>query len=159
MSVKPFPRLRDDLGRFIEVIEDPEPARRAAKYARSLIQRRTRLRGLDRRGAAFAPYKKSTQRRKGKSRPDLYDSGDMLNRLAIREGARLTGPVFFVRPGTRRDDRITRFHVNGTKRMAQRDYFGLTPKQERLVNQVWSGEVTRRLPKDRRRRYSIAIGR
>lgn len=152
---------RDEAGRFVGVMADPVPARRAADHTRQIVVRRTRS-GLDRHGVPFADYKPSTRRRKRSGLVNLTDTRLMLDRLTVRDatkgGSDGKGHSAELAFGTRRDERIARRHLGGTKRMAQRDFWGVTERGAQIILNDYGQDVRRRVLKDRRRRTLLLIG-
>lgn len=160
--------VRDDMGRFFKNLSDIRPEERGAETARLFMIRRTRG-GRDRYGNAFSPYRPRTikqKQRKGQqvSPVNLTDSGNMLNRLQVRSsrgsmsftvhGGR-TRRVAEIVAGTREDERKLRFHITGTRYMARRDFFGLTPREEGSLANQFSADVARAAPSDRRQRVKL----
>lgn len=173
--------------RALEAAQSGGPMEQAARTSRRFIRARTR-RGVDRFGNTFAPYAPSTARKKGRFSPvTLEETGQMLGSLSIRTnddvtfdpragpagGGQLRGPSGrFVAQGDvsfgaavnlkgSRNRRIGRFHMEGTKHMPQREWFGLTPNEEQKVqNQLGANifdAIRREVPNDRRRRVQIRI--
>jgi hypothetical protein len=161
---------------------------RGARMARRFIRTRTR-KGIGRHGNQFAPYARSTAQRKGRFSPvTLEETGQMLRSLSIRTNDDVefdpsAGPAgggqFRGRSSGRfvareditfgasvnlkgsRNRRIGRYHIEGTKHMPQRDWFGVTSnEQTRITNAVGNrvtGGIRRELPEDRRRRVEIQL--
>lgn len=149
--------VRDDRGRFMASLASVQPEKRAAETARLLMLRRT-ARGEGVRGK-FRPYAPSTARRKGRSQPvTLRQSGSMLGGMRVVLGARTaTRRVASVTLGSARDRRIARYHIEGTRRMPSRNFFGLTPRERAAVDRQYGMDVQRAVPKDRRRRIEIRV--
>ena len=156
--------------------------------ARRMIRSRTR-RGIDRHGNRFASYAPSTAQKKGRFSPvTLEETGRMLGSLSIRTNddvdfdpsARPSGGGQFRDPSSgrfvgrdqvafgatvnlkgSRNRRIGRFHIEGTRKMPQRDWFGVTDQEQRRITNVVGNRVTggieREVPDDRRRRVEIKL--
>lgn len=163
MAIEASPRRLDRLVREVERelrenLEREEPVMMAAQLGREMMIRRTRQ-GIDRLGRIFRYYRPSTAKRKGRRSPvDLTESGRMLEGLHVRpEGFWMTGrraDIYFRHP---RDKRIARYHIEGTRKMAKRDFFGFTPREEEQLATIIRGGVRRSVPKDRRRRINISL--
>lgn len=133
----------------------------AGPTARRMILQRTEA-GIDRNGRRFARYKPATVRKRraaGRvvSRVTLRmkTTGSMLDSLAVRSGLVFGSVELYF--SERRAERIARFHLSGTKRMAARDFFGLQPSEARILAEAFRNEVRRRVPKDRRRRVTLTL--
>lgn len=133
---------------------------------RSIVNIRARTKaGIDRHGNTFAPYKESTKRKKRKkgqrlSPPTLTDTEQMLDDLSVTDVNGYWGEnliVAEVRFDTRRSENVARFHIGGTRFMAERDFLGLTPAHEADMNEFIGAETKRLLPPDRRRRVRLQI--
>lgn len=176
--------IKEDTRRALSAIEDSRADRRAARRARRMIRSRT-AQGVDRHGRQFAPYAPSTAKKKGRFSPvTLRETGKMLRSLSIRDlgpqnarrapsgrGSQLRGPsgrfvseenVVFgstINIKGSRNRRIARFHIEGTRKMPERDFLGLTDQQEsRLTGQFGrdiANAISRAIPDDRRRRIEI----
>jgi hypothetical protein len=180
--------VEDSKRRALEGATSSGAMEKGARMARRFIRTRTR-KGIDRHGNQFAPYAPSTAQKKGRFSPvTLEESGQMLRSLSIRTSGDVefdpaAGPpgggqfrgqssgrfvgqdeVSFgatVNLKGSRNRRIGRYHIEGTGRMPQRDWFGVTSnEQTRITNAVGNrvtGGIRRELPEDRRRRVEIQL--
>lgn len=180
--------IREDQRRALDAVGSSGVMERAARMSRRFIRARTR-RGVDRKGQRFAPYAQSTAQQKGRFSPvSLEESGQMLRSLSIRTnddvtfdpGAAPTGggqlrsreTGRFVAQGDvtfgaavnlkgSRNRRIGRYHMEGTRYMPQREWFGLTGREkQRVTNELGANifdAIEREVPEDRRRRVQIKI--
>lgn len=127
-----------------------------------LIRARTR-RGVSVRERRFAPYARSTARRKGRHQPvTLRDSGDMLSSLHARPPRRAAEQTFKIGLAevtfrSRRMEKRARYHLEGTRHMPRRDFFGLTTRQSRILRDELELIQRRTIPPDRRRRTKIQL--
>jgi len=179
--------VEEDTRRALEGVQSSGAMEEAARMSRRFIRSRTR-RGVDRFGNTFEPYAPSTARQKGRFSPvSLEESGQMLGALSIRSnddvtfdararpagGGQLRGSsgqfvsredVSFgaaVNLKGSRNRRIGRYHMEGTKNMPSRQWFGLTPGEEQKVASMLGANlgdaISREVPEDRRRRVQIKI--
>jgi len=180
--------VEDSKRRALEGATSSGAMEKGARMARRFIRTRTR-KGIDRHGNQFAPYAPSTAQKKGRFSPvTLEETGQMLRSLSIRTNDDVdfdpsAGPAgggqfrnrgsgrFVARDEVSfgatvnlkgsRNRRIGRYHIEGTKHMPQRDWFGVTPnEQTRITNAVGNrvtGGIRRELPEDRRRRVEIQL--
>lgn len=180
-------KIEEDTRRALNGLQSSNAAQEAARQARSKIRSRT-LRGLSRRGREFPSYAASTARRKGRFSPvTLRESGKMLRSLTIRDlgpeeaaqaprgrGAQLRSPEtgrFVSKREVRfgatvnikgsRNRRIARYHIEGTRKMPERDFFGLTQSEQeevlRTLDRGLTRDIERALPEDRRRRVELTL--
>lgn len=128
--------------------------------------RRNAARGVGQGGRRFAPYAPSTAERKGRRRPvTLRETGQMLGSLKTRrqppkQGGLLTGvDVRFggAGGGSRRNERIARFHLEGTRKMPARP-LGLTRSQKSRLQRKFGVRLGKFFtPADRRRSTTLRI--
>lgn len=143
--------ISEDERRYLEGLRQVSPAAAAGYKAVDIIRRRTRL-GTDINDSSFPPYAESTVRRKirkgqAAAPVTLTDTGQMLDRMKV-EGARdKSVDRAFVRFGSARDNRIAGYHIEGTRRMPRRDFFGLTVSELQQVQSTFGVTVNRvRIP-------------
>lgn len=180
--------VQEDTRRVLDAVQSSGVMERGARMARRFIRSRTR-RGIDRFGNEFAPYAPSTARQKGRFSPvSLRETGQMLGSLSIRTNDDVEFDPRLGPPGggqlrnqstgrlVSRDDiqfgaavnlkgsrnrRIGRFHMEGTRHMPRRQWFGLTDNEEQqVVNELGTNTldaIGREVPDDRRRRVQIRI--
>ena len=185
---RPANMVEDSKRRALEGATSSGAMEEGARMARRFIHARTR-KGIDRHGNQFAPYAPSTVQKKGRFSPvTLEETGQMLRSLSIRtnddvefdpRGGPAGGGQFRGRSSGRfvaqgdvafgatvnlkgsRNRQIGRYHIKGTGRMPQRDWFGVTSnEQTRITNAVGNrvtGGIRRELPEDRRRRVEIQL--
>lgn len=179
-------QIEEDTRRVLQSIGSTTAAERAARMARDKIRART-ARGVSRRGRRFPPYAPSTADQKGRFSPvTLRDTGKMMGSLTIRDlgpqnaerapsgrGSQLRGASgrFVSRENVQfgatvnikgsRNRRIARYHIEGTRHMPQRDFFGLTESEEeevlRTMDRGVMKDIERALPDDRRRRVEVKL--
>lgn len=121
------------------------------------------LRGVGVNDRRFEPYRPSVAKRKGRSQPvTLRQSFDMMNSLYVRPGSAGTREIVFRDRG--RNERIGRYHQTGTrnrdgsKRMAQRRWFGLTLRYSRQAFQKFQRSFEVLTPTtDRRKSFKISL--
>lgn len=126
------------------------------------IQQRT-ARGIGTNGRRFANYRPSTARRKGRTQPVTLRASttrSMLDDLAASQAGLNRGGYrnYRIRLRSREKERIGRFHQSGTRRMAKREWFGVTLRFAREHFSRVNARINRILPRDRRRRDEIIIG-
>jgi len=179
--------VREDTRRTLDAVQSSGVMEQGARMARRFIRARTQ-KGIDRFGNRFARYAPSTAQRKGRFSPvTLRETGQMLGSLSIRTNDDVSfdpsaGPPGggqlrassgqFVSPQDvtfgaavnlkgSRNRRIGRFHMEGTKNMPRRQWFGLTSNEEQRVASVMGTNtldaISREVPDDRRRRVQIKI--
>ncbi len=150
--------VREVADEFLQRLDQEEPVMQAARMGREMIVRRTRQ-GIDKNGKIFRYYRPSTAKRKGRRSPvDLTESGRMLEDLSVRsEGFWETGRRADLYFRTARSRNVARRHISGTRRMAQRDFFGFTPREEEQLATIIRGGIQRSIPADRRRRIAIKL--
>lgn len=142
---------------ILRAIAAGDPFGKAAMRVRETIVERTR-RGVDRTGAAFAPYAESTIRRKGRSNVDLQESREMLEGILVRTGASGSSTLrkAEVTPSMR-GRRLFRLHMEGRGRLPVRDAWGLTPAEELTIARETEVYIRRTVPTDRRRSITVDI--
>lgn len=180
--------VEEDTRRALDAVQSSGVMEQAARTARRFIRGRTR-RGIDRFGNQFARYAPSTAQRKGRFSPvTLEETGQMLSALSIRNNSDVTfdasarpesgGQIRSAGTGQfvseedisfgatvnlkgSRNRRIGRFHMEGTKNMPRRQWFGLTSSEEERVSSVLGAgarnAITREVPDDRRRRVELKV--
>lgn len=180
--------VSEDVQRSLDAASSSGVMEQGARMARRFIRSRTR-RGVDRRGQQFASYAPSTAQKKGRFSPvTLEESGQMLGSLSIRTNKEVDfdpsvgpsgGGQFRSRSSGRfvgqsdvqfgaavnlkgsRNRRIGRYHMEGTRHMPQRQWFGLTQRErQRVMNEIGNqttGAIERSVPEDRRRRVQIKL--
>src|SRR5690606_28466614 len=121
-----------------------EPVMQAARLGREMMIRRTKA-GIDRHGRVFRYYRPYTAKRKGRRSPvDLTESGDMLGDLSVRpEGFWMSGrraDIYFKNAAMRNR---ARRHITDTRKMASRDFFGFTPREEEQLASIIRGGIER----------------
>lgn len=120
------------------------------------------IRGIGVNDRRFEPYRPSVADRKGRSQPvTLRQTNAMMSSLYVRKGAGGTREIVFRDRG--RNERIGRYHQTGTRnkdgsrRMAQRRWFGLTLKYSRTALQKFGRGFDVLTPADRRKSYKISL--
>ncbi|MCB0969275.1 MAG: hypothetical protein KDB37_20775 [Ilumatobacter sp.] len=120
------------------------------------------LRGIGVNDRRFEPYRPSVAKRKGRTAPvTLRQSYEMMNSLYVRPGAGNKREILFRDRG--RNERIGRYHQTGTRnsdgsrRMAQRRWFGLTLRYSRQAAQKFGQGFEVLTPTDRRRSFKISL--
>lgn len=135
-----------------------------AEEALNHIRRRT-SRGIGTNERRFTPYSPGYAEEKygsrGRTQPvTLIRSGEMLSSLYVRparSGARSAGYRREITFRSRAMERRGRYHQDGTRRMPQRRWFGLTTRFARQMRERFGSIVRRSIPSDRRRRTKVAI--
>ena len=127
-----------------------------------LMRART-ARGVNVRGRRFASYARSTARQKGRRQPvTRWARGDMMNSLHARPPRRSAGQAFKVGLAevtfaSRRMEKRARRHIEGTRHMPRRDFFGVTTRESRVLRGELELIQRRTIPRDRRRRTKIQL--
>lgn len=120
------------------------------------------IRGIGVNDRRFEGYRPSVAKRKGREQPvTLRQTNAMMSSLYVRKGTAGTREIVFRDRG--RNERIGRYHQTGTRnkdgsrRMAQRRWFGLTLKYTRLALQKFGRGFDVITPADRRKQYKISL--
>ena len=108
-----------------------------AGAAVTAIFKRTVQEGKDRHGKAFQPYKRGYLEKKrergGKffsTSPNLYDESDMLGDLQFAVESKKRAFLHF--PKTSENLKASG-HINGSRHLRKRDFFGVTTKEEKKL--------------------------
>lgn len=139
----------------------PRIVRSAAEDVLQSIKRRTQA-GRDIHGRPFRRYAQFTARQKKRYAPvTLVESYRMQRALRVRRIGKNVQSVGF--GADRAMEKRGRHHKYGTMKMPQRDWFGLSPSQERRISKRWETKWLKEVYRDpvfrqdKRRRLNVTI--
>lgn len=130
------------------VLKGTEDALEQAAHEGLVMMRRRTKRGISRRGRRFAPYRPSTAKKKGSQLVNLTDRGDMLSYLEVTQKGRYVQQIGLGDPFQALKGAM---HQRGTKRMTQREWFGLTVREAREMHNDMGTYIRQSTPPESRK--------
>lgn len=121
-----------------DFLQSPAPMQHIVDDVKDLVLDKT-ARGLDYMGRSFKPYSKAYAKRKGKTKPDLRNTGQMLDAVTAKVQDAGHGSVFIRDAGAAQ---IGQYHNAGTKKMAKREFMNISQSAvDKLAKKYFDDEI------------------